>query len=339
MSRALEKVRILLLSDGLPGHLSQSRGLAKWLEGRYSVESNEAEIGLRYKPLARLVLPYMVRVQRLAPLVMKFYRNVPDNLHGVDLIISAGGSTSFLNIALAQRWRIPNVFLGSKRRLRSNDFSAHLTLEPTNEPHNIVMVVPPTVVESQHLQNEGHELRRSLGLASDEKLNMLAIGGNGAGYRYDGQSVQQITSLMIQEYQRTGKRWLLTTSRRTGSHMERELRQSIPAEILADSVWWSESPRKVMAGYMGAADQLFVTADSMSMIAEAIASNKLTMVVQPEMAEPEQRYRQALQRYERYGLCSLLKLGEPLVPYRATCTSARKAREAILDQLVTRLSL
>jgi hypothetical protein len=330
-------MRILLLSDGLPGHLSQSRGLIKWLESRYSVEANEVKIGLRYKPLARLVLPYMTRFRRLAPLVMKFYRGVPDNLHGINLIVSAGGSTSFLNVALAQRWEIPNIFLGSKRRLRSHDFTAHLTLEPTGEPHNIVMMVPPTMIEPQDLERKGEELRRSLGLAPDEKLNMLAIGGNGAGYRYDGQSVQQIAELMMQEHQRTGKRWLLTTSRRTGSELEHELRQSIPAEILANSVWWSESPRKVMAAYIGASDVLFVTADSMSMIAEAIASAKSTMVVQPETAQPEPRYHQALQRYDHNGLCRVIKLGKPSVPAPAGSSSVTQAREAVVDQLARRL--
>ncbi|PPK51785.1 ELM1/GtrOC1 family putative glycosyltransferase [Marinobacter persicus] len=337
MSHSPKKMRILLLSDGLPGHLSQSRGLVKWLEDRYSVEASEVKIGLRYKPLARLILPYMARFRRLAPLVMKFYRGVPDNLHATDLIVSAGGSTSFLNVALAQHWEIPNIFLGSKRRLRSNDFTAHLTLEPTGEPRNIVMMVPPTMIEPQDLEHKGEELRRSLGLAPDEKLNMLAIGGDGAGYRYDGQSVQQIAELMMQEHQRTGKRWLLTTSRRTGSELEHELRQSIPAEILADSVWWSASPRKVMAAYIGASDVLFVTADSMSMISEAIASAKPTMVVQPETAQPEQRYHQALQRYDHNGLCHVIKLGKPSVPSPAGSSSVTQAREAVVDQLARRL--
>ncbi len=311
MSRSPKKMRILLLSDGLPGHLSQSRGLIKWLESRYSVEANEVKIGLRYKPLARLVLPYMTRFRRLAPLVMKFYRGVPDNLHGINLIVSAGGSTSFLNVALAQRWEIPNIFLGSKRRLRSHDFTAHLTLEPTGEPHNIVMMVPPTMIEPQDLERKGEELRRSLGLAPDEKLNMLAIGGNGAGYRYDGQSVQQIAELMMQEHQRTGKRWLLTTSRRTGSELERKLRDTIPPEILADSVWWAESPRKVMGAYMGAADQLFVSADSMSMIAEAIASGKGTNILTPSNGNPSERYLRAIDRFTNYGLAEKVCLAGP----------------------------
>lgn len=337
MSRSPKEMKILLLSDGLPGHLSQSRGLIKWLESRYSVEANEVKIGLRYKPFARLILPYMTRFRRLAPLVMKFYRGVPDNLHAINLIVSAGGSTSFLNVALAQRWEIPNIFLGSKRRLRSHDFTAHLTLEPTGEPHNIVMMVPPTMIEPQDLKRKGEELRRSLGLAPDEKLNMLAIGGNGAGYQYDPKSMQQLADLMIRDYELTGRRWLLTTSRRTGAELEEKLQRSISKDLLVDSVWWSVSPRKVMADYMGAADKIFITADSMSMIAEAIATAKPTVVLQPENSQPDGRYRAVLDRYTQQGLCNLFTLGGSENYESIQSGLAVKEKEALVDELIVHL--
>ncbi len=330
-------LRILLLSDGLPGHLSQSRGLVKWLADRYRVETREAIISLKFKPLARLVLPYVTGTSCMAPLILQCYSGVPDDGQSVDLIVSAGGATSFLNAALARHWQIPNVFLGSKRRLRSDDFTAHLTLEPTGEPHNIVMLLAPTLIDPKQLESKGHELRVSLGLPADEKLNMLAIGGDGAGYHYDSESVQQLAQLMIQEHQRCGRRWLLTTSRRTGKALEQQLKSSIPSDLLADSVWWSEVPRKVMAAYMGAADQLFITADSMSMIAEAIASTKPTVILQPERAQPEARYRDALQRYERSGLCRLAALGQSLEPAPASSEAVTRAREALLDQLSAQL--
>ncbi|WP_018405083.1 ELM1/GtrOC1 family putative glycosyltransferase [Marinobacter gelidimuriae] len=333
MNNPSGKLRILLLSDGLPGHLSQSQGLARWLGDRYLTESDEMTVGLKVKPLARLILPYMTRFRCLAPLVLRFYSGVPDDIQGVDLILSAGGTTSFLNVALAQHGQIPNVFLGSKRRLRSDDFSAHLTLEPTGEPHNIVMILPPTLTDPEQLQEKGRELRLSLGLSDNEMLNLMAIGGDGAGYQYDSQAVQQLVQLMIEEYQRTGRRWLLTTSRRTGARLEQELKQAMPAELLADSVWWSENPRKVMAAYMGAADQIFITADSMSMIAEAISSGKPTTVLWPEKSRPDSRYKAALERYEKHGLCQLARLDEPVTCTLDGSAAVSRAREALLDQL------
>jgi len=337
---APQTLNILLLSDGLPGHVNQSRGLINWLSGRYHCTVTDLEISLRLKSLTRVLLPHLLHETRWGAAITPYCYGKGSHLPAApDLIVSAGGNTSFLNVALARRWEVPNVFLGSKRRLRSDDFAAHLTLESTGEPHNIVMMLAPTLIDPQQLESKGDELRRSLGLAADEKLNMLAIGGDGAGYHYDAESVQQLAQLMVQEHQRSGRRWLLTTSRRTGKVLEQQLKHSIPAELLADCVWWSEAPRKVMAAYMGAADQLFITADSMSMIAEAIASARPTVILQPERAQPEPRYREALQRYEHSGLCRLALLGQPFAPAPESSDAVARAKEALLDELTASLGL
>ena len=339
MNDSSGKLRILLLSDDLPGHRSQSRGLVKWLENRYSVVCYESSVRLKCKLLARLILPHLVRSPFLAFVVVQFYRGVPSGSQDFDLIISAGGSTSFLNVALAQQWHIPNVFMGSKRRLHSEDFAAHLTLEETGEPHNIVMMLAPTQIDPTELQQKGKELRLEQGLAADERFNMLAVGGDGAGYQYDRTSVQNIAELMKQEYRKTDKRWLLTTSRRTGPVLEQQLKETVPAELLADAVWWSEAPRKVMVAYMGAADCLFITADSMSMIAEAIFSTRPVVVLRPGKANPETRYADALDRYEKEGLCRLATLGQPICPPPEGSCAVVRAREALLDELSDQLGL
>lgn len=337
---APQTLNILLLSDSLPGHVNQSRGLINWLSRRYSCIVSELDISLRLRPLARIMLPHLLHESRFgAAITPYFYRKGSPLPQAPDLIVSAGGNTSFLNVALACHWQVPNVFLGSKRRLRSDDFAAHLTLEPTGEPHNIVMMLAPTLIDPQQLESKGDEFRLSLGLAADEKLNMLAIGGDGAGYHYDDKSVQDLAQMMAREHQRSGRRWLLTTSRRTGKALEQQLKQTVPSGLLADSVWWSEEPRKVMAAYMGAAEQLFITADSMSMIAEAIASTRPTVILQPEGARPEARYQDALQRYERCGLCRLAVLGHPFDSAPVSSGAIARAREALLDKLADRLGL
>ncbi|MCK7549777.1 ELM1/GtrOC1 family putative glycosyltransferase [Marinobacter koreensis] len=294
----MRRLHVLLLSDGLDGHVNQARGLVAWLSERYAIECVEVDVRLRFRAIARLSFPSLLRNVRWASgLIVGLYKSFKAPLPRSQLIVSAGGNTSFLNVALGRKWRVPNVFLGSKRRLRSDDFAAHLTLEPTGEPNNIVMMLAPTLVNPEDLRQKGRDLRLALNLSADEKLNMLAVGGDGAGYQYDSKAVQQLAQLLIWEHERTGKRWLLTTSRRTGADLEKQLRQSIPPTILADSVWWSENPRKAMSAYLGAADQVFITADSMSMIAEAIASEKPSVVLVPERACPTERYQEALDKF------------------------------------------
>jgi hypothetical protein len=98
-------------------------------------------------------------------------------------------------VALARLWNIPNIFLGSKRRLRSKDFSAHLTLEPTGEPHNIVMELVPTLTDLELQPEQGAALRRELGSKPDQPLYALIIGGDGAGFHYDDRAWNQIAEL------------------------------------------------------------------------------------------------------------------------------------------------
>lgn len=45
-----------------------------------------------------------------------------------------------------------------------------------------------------------------------------------------------------------------------------------PAERIADAVWWSQAPRKVMRDFLGAAQAIVVTEDSLSMVAESLYS-------------------------------------------------------------------
>jgi len=328
-----KSLRILLLSDGLPGHINQSQGLVGWMSARYYLQCQELNVSLRFKWLTRLLLPSILHLGWGNAFVLGSYSYRKEIVGKPDLIISTGGNTSFLNIALAQYWRIPNIFIGSRRRLRSNDFVAHLTLEPTGQPHNIVMDFAPNITDPSVLANQGQELRYLLGIQAEQKLYMLALGGDGAGYSYDGKACQQIALLMSDISRRDGCRWLLTTSRRSGHKFETTLKALIDPKLLADAVWWNAMPRKVMNAYMGAADQIFVSIDSMSMIGEGIASGKPVTLLQPEFADPESRYRQALDKYSRSGYCIIQPLDAPALPLLSITGNSADGKEKLLDKL------
>jgi len=73
-------------------------------------------------------------------LLKLFYEidDLPDQ--GCDLIVSTGGKTSFANAWLARWKNVPNIFVGSLRRLSPGHFSVVLTLEPTdNAPAHLVL--------------------------------------------------------------------------------------------------------------------------------------------------------------------------------------------------------
>jgi len=177
------------------------------------------------------------------------------------------------------------------------------------------MPVAPTPVDAGAMRIAGAQLRQQLDLASPVWL--LLVGGDGAGYRYQQQDWQRLTVSMAAMSRDLGVRWLLSTSRRTGAVAEAQLKQYISEQILADAVWWAEQPRTVLMSYLGAADAVFCTADSFSMITEAVVAGSPVLAWQPEQAQPNLAYRQALQRLGQAGYLAVTQtLDASLLPER-----------------------
>jgi uncharacterized protein len=78
-----------------------------------------------------------------------------------------------------------------------------------------------------------------------------------------------------------GTQWLITTSYRTGSELDDHFKRGINPDAILEAVWYSEAPRKVTKEYLGMADRVFVTMDSLTMLTEAIASGRPTCALCP----------------------------------------------------------
>lgn len=322
------RLRILLVSDGVPGHVSQSRGLARLLGQRFATEVDEVEMPLRAKPVARRLLPWLIERGDPLALFRRFHRaaGLPAR---PEVVLSAGGNTAFANVLLARYFDCPNVFMGSRRRLPSESFSAHLTLEPTFEPSNVVMDVAPGPRSPDEVREAGAAFVAAHALA-DERLWLMACGGDGAGLRYRDAHWTALGAWMNDLAAEHGIRWLVSTSRRTGANGERALRGALDPARAAYAVWWSEREERIMGSLLGAAERAFVTADSMSMISEGIAAGKAVVVVRAGGGEPDRRYLDALAKFERLGLSRGARVGDGIECFEPP---RRPLFGAILDAL------
>jgi len=83
---------------------------------------------------------------------------------GCDLVVSAGGKTSFANAWIAAATGAPNIFAGTLRRLQPRHFSIVMTLEPVlGAANNLVVPLLPTTIDLQRIAEQGERLRRQLG--------------------------------------------------------------------------------------------------------------------------------------------------------------------------------
>lgn len=294
---------IWIVDEGSPGHLAQSRGLADALKSHEpNLEITEIKIGRRFSGMQRSLIRWLMGARG---------ERVPSFLSGVilkgvqlpegrpDLILSSGGKSVFTGRLLANQFDVPYVFVGERKPYRSEWFHTVFTPSPMEQGVNDVAIdLIPTGVTPEKVAQAAASYARPKG-----KLWAMVIGGASRSHPYTEPDWRQLAEGMNALSQKHGMRWLLTTSRRTGTAAELILKESIHAEVLADAIWWSSKPEKRMMALLGSADAVCVTQDSVTMVTECIASGKHVVVLRPEKETfPKDSFMpQYLERLETLG--------------------------------------
>jgi mitochondrial fission protein ELM1 len=310
MSRS--PLRVLVLSDDQPGHYNLSRGVVAALRRIQPVQESWMTLKLRAGLGRNLMRTYLNRVHPPASCrwLRLFYSMTRFPAGACDLIVSAGGKTSFANAWLAQCMGVRNVYAGSLRRLSSQLFTVVLTLEPVRGASgNLVLDLPPSAIDFDALQIEGERFLQQLGLAGQRCWTLL-IGGNGAGYQYRRQDWQALARLMNALASRYDIRWLLVSSRRTGKRAEHLLRDNLDTGIVAAHSWYDEGGGFRVDAWLGAGQRIFATEDSMTMLTEAIYSRRPVVSLRPQRAVPTDRYQRMMQRFADSGYLCRYALAE-----------------------------
>ena len=289
-------MRIWAISDGKPGHYNQTKAIVNAFSGIEPVIMEWLEVKMRLGGFRFLLKILLNHFSAPLPLwLLRFFYKLP-TLPGQnpDCIVSTGGKTLYLNAWLGRNFCCKNFFSGTLRGLKPEQFTAFFTLVPfPGAGNNIVLEHAPTLIDPVKVAQAGQKFKTERGLDED-RLCALFIGGDRFGYQYCGSDWDNLVAGMVRHAEIQGVRWLLTTSRRTGLGVEQMLKKQLPADILADAVWWNERPRPCIQEFLGAADVIFVTEDSMAMIADGIASEKPVCSLSPSYPAPEQSYQHAL---------------------------------------------
>lgn len=107
-------------------------------------------------------------------------------------------------------------------------------------------------------------------------LIAVSIGGSNSVYRMDEKRMSDVATGLAEMARQTGAALLVTASRRTGQENERILRgtlEGVPGEI------WDGSGDNPYFAYLGAADHVLVTSDSVNMVSEACATGRPVQVI------------------------------------------------------------
>lgn len=128
--------------------------------------------------------------------------------------------------------------------------------------------------------------REKLDVAADAWRDRLAhlptpriailIGGSNKAYRLDEDEGRRIAALLMTVTRETGAGLMITTSRRTDPAAEAVLRATVSGPSVA---FWDGVGENPFRGYLGLADRVLVTGDSVNMVSEAAATQRPVQVI------------------------------------------------------------
>ncbi len=301
MERCLK--RVLVLSDGKPGHYNQSFGIAKALDEIETIETDWVQLRFRMK-FFRSIIKYCLKYRKIRSFFEKkyslkyvpfFYTLTPKTeLSTYDYIISTGGDTAFLNAWISiSNPETYSIYNGNPRGLNFLPFNAITTVIDLGFENQIILDVAPTMIQISNKKNDSIILEK-FGL-SQKSYFVLLIGGNGAGYQYMDADIERLIKQSNRISKKLNISWLVTTSRRTTIEHEKRLKIALSAAYFVD---YHREPQKVMKDFLALAEIVFVTEESSSMISEAIASGKPVVTLYPKEMKPDSNYKKILQKFE-----------------------------------------
>ncbi len=254
----LKGQRLLILSDGKPGHVNQSVALAKHLNCDYDV------VIVRYNFPGAKGLSYGLDRMHLycKALFQADYKNVP-----YAAVVSAGSTTYYANRTLAKRIGCSSIAVMFPRGYRL-DFDLIIAQNHDHPPmRNNILKLP---VNLSYSRPEGFVLPK----AGDRYVSFI-VGGDSPHGQLSPDRLKEQIDLILEQFPQH-KMWL-TTSRRTPPAVE-----SMLLSYQYDyAVFYSREQINPIPDFLEHSDIVFITADSSSMISEALANGKAAVEVLP----------------------------------------------------------
>jgi mitochondrial fission protein ELM1 len=302
-------LKALLLSDGKPGHYHLAEGVLAAVARLRPVDAQRLELRRRRWLPTRGLYRLLNRGTSPALVLRMGYGLGRGGLPPADLVVSAGGETLAANAAVARLLGAPNVFCGRLRRLSPEHVSLVIAwLEKHAALPNHILALPPSPFE---VAAPGEPQR--IGPENPPRLVAALIGGNSGSVRYGAEDWQRLIGFLREAHRRHGIRWLVTTSRRSGPEITDALallaaEEGGPIERFID---YRVAGPGTLGQILGTVQAALVTADSSSMITDAIGARLPTVGVtcdRGEMEEGEAEFRKLMTRRGWYRPLSFAQL-------------------------------
>jgi KDO2-lipid IV(A) lauroyltransferase len=295
---------VLILSDGKSGHLNQSLAVLEAVRAERSARgiaperTKHAVVEIRFRneftrkclgAVSLLLagrLPFKHWVLK-SVLDEASYRRIAGTY--ADIVISSGSSLAAVNLLVKHENDAKSVVV-MKPPFYSSKFDAiiaprHDRMKARKNIFTTDGALSPVTAET--LRSAAGKLSRELGLAENGRKIGLILGGDTAAIKFSRELLEAALTGLDRYSRETRSVLLATSSRRTPAWADDMLKRTFgdrgrcPLLVIAN-----ESNRNgIMVGILGLSDLVVVSADSISMVSEAVASGKPVIVFSPSDGE------------------------------------------------------
>ncbi len=269
--------RMLILSDGRAGHENQSVALAKHLGMAYDICRVKPRFG--WSKAAALLLDRVgVKLAGLFHI-----ENPPQSVYSY--VVGAGSTTYYPVKVLAKKLNAKSVAMMLPKGFRY-DFDLILAQghdDPPKQPNIKTLPVNFSYVQPQGIFQK-----------AQKPVVGIVIGGENDTYTMSKGRIEAYLDEIAVRYKESHT-IAVTTSPRT----PKEIEALVVSYGFDYTLIYSERQENPIPDFLAVAEVVFVTADSTSMISEAVSFGKSAIIVLPLEAQKESKHQNFIEMLER----------------------------------------
>ena len=280
----MNKLKGILLTEGMHGMISQVEGLAKALDLDFIHEKIELD------NLWKFIPPKLTPIQSFV-----FKNNIEKNF---DIIISCGRKSVIPSIYLKQKFKnkVMNIHIQDPK-VSLDNFDYVVAPEHDSLSGKNVLISRGAIhyLRDGELEENKNYLKSQV---NKEKLVTLIFGGPNRYYKYDNQIIDEIFSKIKNNFINKGYQLIFIPSMRTPKTIIDKAKDYFDeSQIVITNV-----DKKAYLCSLKLADHIVVTCDSTSMISEAAMTGKPIYVAQVPAIKKNDRFEKFFELFKSLNI-------------------------------------
>mgnify|MGYP005994026585 CR=1 FL=1 len=245
--------RILIISDGKPGHLNQSIAFCKLKNISYDI------LEVKFKSKLLKSLSYVLdKFDYFTDAIFLDYKSFYFDFY--DAVVSAGSGTYYFNMFISKKYNKKSIALMLPKSYKYSNFNYIIAQEHDNPVKSKNIITIP-------LNLSFPKVKGLIEKNEDKKSLAIIIGGDNNAFNMDTELIKEKLDFIFQNYEDYLK--YVTTSRRTSFAVEGLIDQY---EFDYKLIYSREPDVNPIGDFINVCDEFFITMDSTSMLSEVRAN-------------------------------------------------------------------